>query len=148
MFIEKSKTDVYRDGNWVLIANGESKLCPASLLRLYLRKANLEDLQSPEFLFRAISKGKFVEKLRKTPKHISYSRVRELLLAALKKIGLNVKDYGTHSLRSGGATAAANADVPDRLFKRHGRWQSDKAKDGYVKDNVTRLLSVSRALGL
>ena len=45
-----------------------------------------------------------------------------------------------------GATAAANAGVNDRLFKRHGRWRSDKAKDGYVKDNLEALLSVSKSL--
>jgi hypothetical protein len=36
------------------------------------------------------------------------------------------------SFRSGGATAAAQNDTPDRLFKIHCRWKSDKAKDGYV----------------
>ena len=52
----------------------------------------------------------------------------------------------THSLRSGGATAAANAGIPDRLFKRHGRWSSDSARVGYVKDSSR--LSVSKALGV
>jgi len=28
--------------------------------------------------------------------------------------------FGLHSLRSGGATAACNFGVPDRLLKRHG----------------------------
>ena len=51
-------------------------------------------------------------------------------------------------LRIGGATAAANAGVGDRLFKRHGRWRSDKVKDGYVKDNLEALLSVSKSLGI
>ena len=40
--------------------------------------------------------------------------------------------YGLHSLRAGGASAAANAGVPDRMFKRHGRWRSENAKDGYI----------------
>ena len=31
--------------------------------------------------------------------------------------------------RSGGA---AQAVVPNRLFKRHGRWSSDSTKDGYI----------------
>ena len=43
---------------------------------------------------------------------------------------------------------SANAGVNDRLFKRHGRWRSDKAEDGYVKDNVEALLSVSKSLEL
>ena len=28
----------------------------------------------------------------------------------------------------GGASTAANAGVPDRLFKKHGRWKSENAK--------------------
>ena len=52
------------------------------------------------------------------------------------------------SLRSGGASQAAKAGVPDRLFKRHGRWKSENAKDGYVKERVPNLLSVSQSLGL
>ena len=53
-----------------------------------------------------------------------------------------------HSLRAGDATTAANAEVPDRLFKRHGRWKSETAKDGYIKDAVEKRLDVSKRLGL
>ena len=48
---------------------------------------------------------------------------------------------------SGGASAAANAGVPDRFFKCHGRWKSETAKDGYVKDSLDERLKVSRNLG-
>ena len=53
---------------------------------------------------------------------------------------------GAHSLRSGGVTADANAGVPDRLFKQHGRWSNESAKDGYVKDSLSSRLLVSKAL--
>ena len=43
------------------------------------------------------------------------------MLEAFKYIVPDISAIGTHSLRSGGATAAANAGVPDRRFKRHGR---------------------------
>eukprot|EP00731_Ephydatia_muelleri_P026444 Em0018g544a len=66
------------------------------------------------------------------------SRLVQSVLAGLRRI---------LSLRAGGATAAANAGVPDRLFKRHGCWRSESAKDGYVKDSVERRLSVSKSLG-
>ena len=36
------------------------------------------------------------------------------------RLSMDPKLFGMHSLRAGGATAAANAGVPDRLFKRHG----------------------------
>ena len=50
---------------------------------------------------------------------------------------------GLHSLRARGASAAANAGVEDQLFKRHRRWRSENAKDGYVKDSYESRLSVS-----
>ena len=70
------------------------------------------------------------------------------MLEAFKNIVPDVSVIGTHSLRGGGATAAANAGVPDRLFKRHGRWASESAKDGYVQDSLSSRLSVSKALGI
>ena len=78
----------------------------------------------------------------------SYLRLKELVLEAFKDIVPDISAIGTHSLRSGGATAAANAGVPDRLFKRHGRWASESAKDGYVQDSLSSRLSVSKALGI
>ena len=48
-----------------------------------------------------------------------------IVLQNLAALGLDPKRFGLHSLRSGGASAAANAGVPDRLFKRHGRWRSE-----------------------
>ena len=48
----------------------------------------------------------------------------------------------------GGATAAANAGVPDWLFKRHGRWCLKNAKDGYIEESSESRLRVSKALGL
>ena len=63
-------------------------------------------------------------------------------------MGFPSNSFALHSLRAGGATAAANAGVSDRLFKRHGRWQSENAKDGYVKDNLEARLKVSKNIGL
>ena len=50
------------------------------------------------------------------------------------------------SLRARGASLAANKGIPDRLFKHHGRWKSDRVKDGYVEDDLKMLLSVSKNL--
>ena len=70
------------------------------------------------------------------------------MLNALETIGLDKKQFGLHSLRSGGATAAAAAGVEDRLFKKHGRWKSKNAKDGYIKESIDNRLSVSKKLGI
>ena len=98
-------------------------------------------------LFRGLSSTKQGYRLRASG-GISYTRVRELLLEKLEAVGLDPKLFGLHSLRSGGASAAANAGVPDRLFKRHGRWLSENAKYGYVKDTLNDRLAVTKSIGL
>lgn len=79
---------------------------------------------------------------------MTYSRARQLLHEFLQSAGVTHGDFGLHSLRSGGVTAAANAGVPDRLFKRHGGWRSEQAKDGYLKESMEDLLAVSKAVAL
>jgi hypothetical protein len=69
-------------------------------------------------------------------------------LRSLKEVGENPSKFGVHSLRSGGATAVANSNIQDRLFKAHGRWKSEMAKDSYIKDSTEKVLSVSKKLGL
>lgn len=147
IFIQQSKTDVYRDGNWVLIARTNSSLCPVRNMELYLQWANIP-VDSDVFIFRNLSKCKDVYVLRQENKPLSYSRMRELFIEAFKPFVPNIKQYGLHSLRSGGASISANLGIPDRLFKRHGRWRSETAKDGYVKDSLNDLLKVSKNLGL
>ena len=115
IFIESNKTDQYKDGAWVVIARTSAKTCPVSMAECYLKPANIGgslDLN----LFRDIIHTKNGVKLRAQGR-LSYTQMRELLLEKLAHLGLDPKCYGLHSLRSGGATAAANAGVPDRLFK-------------------------------
>ena len=55
-------------------------------------------------------------------------------------------EYGTHSLRSSGTTAAARAHVAERLIQRHGGWKSASSKNCYISDSLEDALSVSRAV--
>ena len=148
VFIERSKTDIYRDGAWVLVAETATPTCPVVLCKRYFDSAHIRPC-SQEYIFRSLSflPSENTYKLRGSSP-LSYTRAREIVLSAFESIGLNKKSFGLHSLRAGGASAAANANINDRLFKRHGRWKSDKAKDGYVKDNVESFLSVSKSLGI
>ena len=140
IFIEKSETDLYRDGAHVLVAKTGSISCPYSILSKYIELAGISS-SSQEFLFRGLTffKKQKVYKLRTSNKPISYSRAREIVLDAFDKVGLDKKKFCLHNLRAGGATAAANTGIRDRLFKRHGRWRSENAKDGYVKDKLSSL---------
>ena len=89
-----------------------------------------------------------VYKLRNKNTAVSYTTIIECVNSYRKYIVLDAKKDFVYSLRSGGATAAANNAVSYRLFKRHGRWRSGRAKDGYIKDNLKTLVSVSARLGL
>ena len=144
--IVSSKTDQFREGASLVIARTGTSTCPVGMMERYYTMAGLVPA-SPEKLFRAIVHTKTGERLRESG-GLSYSRLRELLSDRIQGLGMDPKQFGMHSLRAGGATAAANAGVPDRLFKRHGRWRSESAKDGYVKDSVERRLSVSKSLGI
>ena len=149
ILIERSKTDVYRQGNIVVLATLDSQLCPVTMLKKYLKAAKIL-MGSDQYIFRSLSFRKSINEhvLCNTNKPLSYTRAREILLDALSQIGLNKTQFGLHSLRSGGASAAASNLVPERLLKAHGRWRSEKAKDGYIKETISNKLSVSRKLGL
>lgn len=144
--IISSKTDQLRQGDFVMIARTGSTTCPVAMLERYMSMAELSTTSKLR-LFRGITRSKNGERLRSSGT-LSYSRMRELFRAKLQELGFDPNQYGLHSLRAGGASAAANAGVPDRLFKRHGRWRSESAKDGYIKDSESALLSVSKSLEL
>ena len=52
---------------------------------------------------------------------------------------------GSHSLRRGGATAAAKAKVRTHVIKRHDRWASD-AVYLYIVDAIEEQLGLSAAV--
>ena len=144
--VSSSKTDQFRQGDTVVIARTGNITCPVAMLERYITAAEIS-LSSDLLLFRGVVNTAKGERLRPSG-GLSYTRMRELFLAKLSQLGYDRTQFGLHSLRAGGATAAASAGVPDRLFKRHGRWRSETAKDGYVKDPEEVRLSVSKGLNL
>ena len=145
--ITSSKTDQYRQGDRIPIARFTLSTCPVAMMEKYVKAAAL-DPHSTEHLFRPIVSTKKGESLRASGS-LSYARLREIVLEKLQSLGYDAQQFGLHSFRAGGATAAANpADLPERLFKRHGRWKSETAKDGYVKDSVENRLLVSKKIGI
>ena len=143
IFVASRKNDTLHEGHWVFVARTGSPSCPVQLLEQFFCMAQHTPDQR---LFGKIGIKAKQQVLRDEP--MSYSRARELLRQYLAGAGINASNYSLHSLRSGGASAAANAGIADRLFKRHGGWKSEAAKNGYVKESLSDLLSVSQALQL
>ena len=144
--ILKSKTDQYRFGNEIVISKGQTHACPYLLLKKYFSLAHINAV-SEDFLFRSIFRSKKRCSLIYKNKPLSYTRARECIVSRLKEVCSDM-NIGLHSLRAGGATVAANSDVNERCWKRHGRWKTDSAKDGYVADSINHRLEVTNKLGL
>ena len=145
LYIAKAKTDQLREGRSVLVAKLEGKFCPVSIVQSYYLKAQKYS-KLTDFLFRRIIIQEKEAILYSKNVKITYSNLRDIVVRKVGQIGLCSKNYGTHSMRAGGSTLAANNGVPDRLFQRHGRWASVEAKNGYIKDNTEAKLSVTKAM--
>ena len=72
--VEKSKTDQLRQGDQVVIAQSGGSVCPVSLLKIYLRKLDI-DPHSNEFIFRPLVKTKSSYKLTQKNKPIPIQRL-------------------------------------------------------------------------
>ncbi|XP_020908588.1 uncharacterized protein LOC110246574 [Exaiptasia diaphana] len=140
--LPKRKNDQRRSGSAISIASTGSVYCPVSLTRRFILRAGL--LSGP--LFReCVSRG-VVKSL--SSKALSYASARSQVLSAFTAIGLDAKKFGLHSLRAGGASAAARAGIPGRLISSHGGWKSDVSRNGYIKDCKDSILAVSKSLKL
>ena len=145
--IRKSKTDIFRQGKEVLISKGKTLACPYNMLKNYMSSAGLSVTMN-SYLFRPMLKSKGKHNLISENKPLSYTRARECIVSKLQLVAPGLK-LGTHSLRASGATSAANTgDISDRCLKKHGRWKTDTAKDGYIVDSLEKRLSISRSLQL
>jgi len=127
LYIRGAKTDKFNKGQRVTIGASGCTTCPVAALRLYMDRYVPPSPDS--WLFCTISGAS----LSTTP--LAYSRCLELIKEAIAAIGLNPAAYGTHSMRRGGATAAAAAGVSDRRIQVHGRRKSVSARNLYIVDS-------------
>ena len=64
IFIEKSKSDIYRKGHWLHLAKLNSNLCPLDLTKTYFVLAGI-DKQCDKYIFRGIENTKNDQRLKK-----------------------------------------------------------------------------------
>ena len=140
--LESRKNDQYREGSKILVTALESYACPVKLTAILIQHAGLVDGDRP--LFSAVSVHEGREVYGNTP--ISYQSLRRGMLEVFQEAGLPKEKFGTHSMRSGGATLAANSGVPDRLWMEHGGWKSFRSAVGYVKTSSEAKASVTKAM--
>jgi hypothetical protein len=151
LFIQTRTNDQLRFGSIIVIAFGNTPACPAKLVKRFITEAHLDGKHVP--LFQGFNGQRNSPTRYSTVKPSTTTSAATTCSNASAKatampLGEVTKRYGTQSMHGGGATTVANMEIPDRLFKRHGGWCSDSAKDRYVADSLEKRLAVTQALGL
>lgn len=110
--IKQSKTDQQGKGFKVVIGQSNQMTCPVKLTTKFLQYRC--HAQKTDALFRY-----------RDGSLLTRPKLQKMLRNALSANKLPPEMFGTHSLRIGSATAAAEAGIPTDIIKAMGRWSSD-----------------------
>ena len=112
LLLKQSKTDQLGVGSRVIIGETKQEFCPVKLARRFLQYK--QNAPQSDAAFRL-----------KDGSLLTRPRLQTILRKSLTMLNLPAQHFGTHSLRIGSATAAAEAGVPVDTIKTMGRWSSD-----------------------
>ena len=102
----------------IVLSGGGTLVDPvAALWELFAGDPVPEAVEHVTPLFRLRSRG--------TTASLTVDQVRVEVKTLMSNLGLDPARFGAHSLRIGGATAAAAAGVPPSVIRVMGRWNSD-----------------------
>ena len=141
IFLDKRKNDQFREGSQILIARSEGAVCPVAIVERFLR---IGEHDRQMVIWRRVQKTKNGVRLRKEA--MSYSRAAELVKKEIKAEGLDPRQYGLHSLRSGGASTVAALGISDWLLQRQSGWHTATAKNNYTSESLDTLLIVTKSM--
>jgi site-specific recombinase XerD len=132
VLVRQSKTDQERKQHSIIV--GElpgNAACPVALFEKY----------------RQLRRGTAATLFHQTGSDSPLGATRPNLVMKqwVEAVGEDPTEYGSHSGRRGGATAAAEAGIETRLIMKHGNWRSD-AVFVYIVDSVKTKLTVSQAI--
>ena len=148
ILIPKSKNDQVREGHVVYISRSGGRYCVVAWVERYLSETKLgKDPDS--FLMCRLAKTRMGHNALGN-RSISKTTINDDFHKFMRPLckNLSSESYGLHSLRSGGASAAINNGVSERLVGKHGRWKSGYSRDRYLKDDKKGRLSVTKAINL
>ena len=116
----------------------DSMLCPVKAYKTILQLVPAEN-SSPAFVVPVKPDGH---------KPIMYPYFHQALRKLIEELGLDSKEFSSHSFRHGGASHAFKCGVPSELIQLHGDWSSDCNKRylqlGYEdRVNVAKKLATS-----
>jgi hypothetical protein len=131
--LDNSKTDYFREGVVIRLHANGSSTCPVAKLRAAWDAAVDDSPGAPVF-----------QQANGAP--CTYKWLQHSLRMVVDRIGLDKSDYGTHSLRIGGATSLAIAGERPETIKEMGRWKS-LSYQLYVRVTADAMRRASSRLG-
>jgi len=145
ILVPQSKTDQWRKGTEVPLSAfpGEAHCPLLAASRFISELRSFVDCSDECFVLTNVLKLRGATRIART--RISARTLTNQLRAVLRDLGLDQDSFSLHSLRAGGATAAAAAHAPRQLIKMHGRWRSD-AVDRYIEVPLEDRLAISRSI--
>ena len=115
IFCAKRKNDQLSRGHTIYFARSGKITCPVCITEQLL--AQLPKVPKQHLVCRLASNGQAFQPA------LSYSRVRELFRETLSLFDSNWRDYGTHSLKKGGASVSSAAGMSGELLDKHAGWK-------------------------
>ena len=143
IFVETSKTDQGGEGDCIILEENTAHplRCAVSWYLLYLE---MRGQHVSPFLFAPTTDGK--RRSRAAESKLNEALPNTRLKSWCRKASLEPSEWSSHSMRHGGATAAAAGGICERLIMLHGRWKSTCVRI-YIHESVQARLTVSRAIG-
>jgi len=127
--LPRSKTDQTGQGRTIAIPRGKGKICPVSVLNVWLLHLGAEGAEPQEgFVFRSITKGGVISQ---SP--LSDRAVADIIKHYAQKAGLNPAQYSGHSLRAGLCTSAAQHGVSSWKIRAQSGHKSDAMLARYIR---------------
>ncbi|MER7209471.1 tyrosine-type recombinase/integrase [Streptosporangium sp. NPDC000239] len=139
VFIGRSKTDQDAIGETVPLPYGShTETCPVRVVQAWIAALAEQEVTSGPLLRGVDRHGHLtgtVGAAGKAVKRMSGHGLNLLVRRAAVRAGLpNAETFSAHSLRAGGATAAAKAGAPVSAIARHGRWsEKSPVVHGYIR---------------
>jgi integrase len=138
--LRRSKTDQGGAGEQIGVAYGtDVRTCPVRSLEDWLTRAGVTE--GP--VFRSVDRHGNL-----SPRRLTSEVVAMVVKRTLDRLGRDSSLYGGHSLRSGFATEAALASVPERVIAKQTRHRSMQILRRYIKDGSLWQENPSMKLGL
>jgi len=133
-----SKTDQIGEGLSRVLPFGDTTVCAASALKIWLEFAGIKE--GP--IFRPVNRWDQIQ-----AKPLSPSAINDLLKTLGTACDFDfVPELSSHSFRRGLSTSAARERIDFELIKKQGGWKSDTTVWGYIEegqqftDNATMML--------